>query len=156
MSWWEKAYLPEIVRGLSITGGVFLKNMGRWMTFRKGALTTYYPEETRPDYARNNRPERLESDLARYRARELFPAFPFGTDLTPEEVVLRKALRKVKRMVSWNNLQLPSLAVIGKTIATPHDAHSYLKRMALDRPRSFKERLLQRAVIYALASVDAI
>src|SRR5204862_4652268 len=96
-----------------------------------------------PDYARNNRPERLESDLARYRARELFPAFPFGTDLTPEEVVLRKALRKLKRMVSWNNLQLPSLAVIGKTIATPHDAHPYLKRMALDRPRSFKERLLQ-------------
>ena len=27
MSWWERAYLPEIVRGLSITGGVFLRNM---------------------------------------------------------------------------------------------------------------------------------
>ena len=29
--------------------------MWRWMTFRKGALTTYYPEETRPDYAPRNR-----------------------------------------------------------------------------------------------------
>jgi len=55
MSWWECAYLFEIVRGLSITGGVFMQNMWRWMTGRKGALTTYYPEETRSDYAANNR-----------------------------------------------------------------------------------------------------
>ena len=26
MTWWERSYLPEIVRGLSITGGVFLTN----------------------------------------------------------------------------------------------------------------------------------
>jgi NADH-quinone oxidoreductase subunit I len=52
---WERAYLPEIVRGLIITSRVFLRNMGRWMTGRKGALTTYYPEETRFDYAPGNR-----------------------------------------------------------------------------------------------------
>ena len=34
MSWWERAYIFEIIRGLSITGGVFLRNMGRWMTLR--------------------------------------------------------------------------------------------------------------------------
>jgi len=55
MSLWERVYLFEIVRGLSITGGVFLGNMWRWMTGRKGALTTYYPEETRADYAAANR-----------------------------------------------------------------------------------------------------
>ena len=55
MSWWERAYLFEILRGLGITGVVFLRNMGRWMTGRKGALTTYYPEETRFDYAKGNR-----------------------------------------------------------------------------------------------------
>lgn len=52
---WERAYLPEIVRGLAITSTVFLRNMGRWITGRKGALTTYYPEETRADYAPLNR-----------------------------------------------------------------------------------------------------
>ena len=109
-----------------------------------------------PDRARNNRPERLENELARYRRQELFPEFPFGTDLTPEEVVLRKALRKVKRTLSWNKLQLPHLTEIAKTIAIPEHAQPYLKRMALDHPRSFKERLLQRVVVYALASVDAI
>src|SRR3989440_105025 len=31
-----------------------------------------------PDHARNNRPDRLEKALARYRERGLFPAFPFG------------------------------------------------------------------------------
>jgi NADH-quinone oxidoreductase subunit I len=55
MTWWERAYLFEILRGLGITGIVFLRNMGRWMTGRKGALTTYYPEETRFDYAKGNR-----------------------------------------------------------------------------------------------------
>jgi NADH-quinone oxidoreductase subunit I len=55
MTWWERAYLFEIIRGLLITGGVFLANMGKWMTGRKGALTTYYPEETRADYAAGNR-----------------------------------------------------------------------------------------------------
>ena len=34
---------------------VFTRNMRRWITGRKGALTTYYPEETRADYAPLNR-----------------------------------------------------------------------------------------------------
>jgi NADH-quinone oxidoreductase subunit I len=55
MGLWERAYLPEILRGLFITGRVFVRNMLRWMTGRKGALTTYYPEETRFDYAAANR-----------------------------------------------------------------------------------------------------
>jgi len=55
MSWWERAYIFEVVRGLAITGGVFTRNMIKWMTGRKGALTTYYPEETRFDYGRHNR-----------------------------------------------------------------------------------------------------
>ena len=63
MSWWERAYLLEIVRGLSITGGVFMRNMWRWMTFRKGALTTYYPEETRADYAAAQ-PRQARADAA--------------------------------------------------------------------------------------------
>lgn len=55
LGWWERIYILEIMRGLSVTGGVFLRNLGRWMTGRKGALTTYYPEEKRADFARFNR-----------------------------------------------------------------------------------------------------
>jgi NADH-quinone oxidoreductase subunit I len=55
MGVWESVYLFEVMRGLAITGGVFLRNMGKWITGRKGAVTTYYPEEMRPDYAEGNR-----------------------------------------------------------------------------------------------------
>jgi len=55
MNTWESVYLLEVIRGLAITGGVFLRNMGKWMTGRKGAVTAYYPEEIRADYARGNR-----------------------------------------------------------------------------------------------------
>ena len=55
MSWWERAYIFEVARGLYITGRIFTRNMFRWMTGRKGALTTYYPEEKRADYAPANR-----------------------------------------------------------------------------------------------------
>jgi NADH-quinone oxidoreductase subunit I len=55
MGWYERSYFFEIWRGLRITGGVFLANMWKWVTGRKGALTSYYPEETRADYAAHNR-----------------------------------------------------------------------------------------------------
>jgi NADH-quinone oxidoreductase subunit I len=55
MTWWERAYLPEVLRGLSITTGIFLRNMWRWVTGRRGALTSYYPEEKRADFAPANR-----------------------------------------------------------------------------------------------------
>src|SRR5437868_3538422 len=109
-----------------------------------------------PDRARNNRPERLEKVLARYRERGLFPAFPFGTDLTEEEVVLKKALLALKQMTQWKQLRLPRLSEIRKTIAVPDHARPYLERMALSRAQTFKERLLQKTLVYALAFVDAI
>ena len=55
MGAWENFYLFEILRGLGITGGVFLRNMWKWCTGRKGAVTAYYPEEMRADYAQGNR-----------------------------------------------------------------------------------------------------
>jgi len=55
MTLWERAYLPEILRGLAITTGIFLRNMARWITGTRGAVTSYYPEEKRPDFAANNR-----------------------------------------------------------------------------------------------------
>ena len=55
LSLWERAYIFEICRGLFVTTSMFFGNMFKWMTFRKGALTSYYPEELRPDYSKINR-----------------------------------------------------------------------------------------------------
>lgn len=109
-----------------------------------------------PDYARNNRPERLKGLLGKHRERGLFKPFPFGTDLTDEELVLQKALLVLKQTVQGKKLRLPRLAEIRKTVAIPNHARPYLERMTLDRPQTLKERLLQRALVYALAFVDAI
>ncbi len=40
---WERAYLPEILRGLAITSGVFLRNMGRWITRQEGRADHLLP-----------------------------------------------------------------------------------------------------------------
>jgi hypothetical protein len=71
------------------------------------------------------------------------------------ELALKKALRALEQTFK-GKLHMPKLAEIRKAVATPDNARVYLTRMQLDRPQSSKERLLQRALVYALASVNAI
>jgi acyl-CoA hydrolase len=108
------------------------------------------------DRFRGNRPERLDAVLAPYRARGLFEPFPFGTDLTREEVVLMEALRRLKRIVARKRLPLPERRHLRTLATVPESARPYLERMGLHAPRTLKDRLLQRALVYALASLDAI
>jgi NADH-quinone oxidoreductase subunit I len=44
----QRYYLLEVLTGLRITAGHFFRNMGRWVTGRKGAVTYQWPEERRP------------------------------------------------------------------------------------------------------------
>ncbi|MEE8585728.1 MAG: NADH-quinone oxidoreductase subunit I [Acidobacteriota bacterium] len=55
LTFWERTYLPEVIKGLKITGGHFFRNLrvhiGRslgLMKGRRGAETFQYPEERRP------------------------------------------------------------------------------------------------------------
>lgn len=55
LNFWEKIYLPEIIRGFTITSMHFFRNMGihtahvfGLMKDKKGAVTIQYPEEKRP------------------------------------------------------------------------------------------------------------
>jgi acyl-CoA hydrolase len=109
-----------------------------------------------PDQWRSNRPERLEAVLAPHRARGLFQPFPFGTDLTPEEVVLKQALERLKWMATHKRPSRLRVNQFAKLVIVPESARAYLERMGLEAPRTLKQRLLQRALVYALASIDAI
>jgi acyl-CoA hydrolase len=109
-----------------------------------------------PDNARHNRPERLEELLAPYRERGLFPEFPYGTEFTEEELMVKKALTALQQIVKGRELDLPEFDEIWKTIAVPESAQPYLARMKLDAPQDAKELLMQRALVYGLASVGAI
>jgi acyl-CoA hydrolase len=107
-----------------------------------------------PDASRRNRPERLEEFLAPFRKRGLFEPFPFGTDLTPEEAVLAKALSALKAKIARKALPRPR--DLRKVAAIPESCRPYLQRMGLDAPRTIEERLLQRIVVYALAAGNAV
>jgi acyl-CoA hydrolase len=109
-----------------------------------------------PERFSDNRPEKLDAFLASYRTQGLFRPFPFGTDLTHEEVALRQALEYLKRIGARKRLPPTRLRHLRTLIAVPEGARPYLERMELDAPRSFKERLMQRALVYALVSVDVI
>jgi acyl-CoA hydrolase len=109
-----------------------------------------------PEAGRNNRPAKLETLLAPYRARGLLAEFPFGTDLTSDEVTLMKALRRLKRIVARKRAPVLRPRDLRAVAAVPASAQPYLERMGLAAPRTLRERLMQRALVYALASVDAI
>lgn len=108
-----------------------------------------------PDHFRNNTPERLERILAPYRTQGLFEEFPFGTDLTKEETVLMKALRALQQRVERKKVPMRA-GELRKVASVPDSARPYLERMGLDAPRTLREKLLRRVIVYALASVDAI
>jgi acyl-CoA hydrolase len=109
-----------------------------------------------PDWCRSNTPAKLDEILEPYRARGLCPPFPFGTDLTREEIILRRALEHLKRSVERKQLPAFTAHALRALINVPAAAGPYLERMKLDAPRTPKEHLLQRALVYALASVDEI
>lgn len=99
---------------------------------------------------RSNTPQRLEEAFARHRAGGFFSEYPFGTDLTAEEIVLARALKALQARTVTRTGKLR--AVLGALLSTnpPQSHHAYLKRMRLDNPSTFGERLLQRLVSRAL------
>jgi acyl-CoA hydrolase len=109
-----------------------------------------------PDACGHNTPDSLDAVLAPYRARGLFPEFPFGTDFTPEELVLMKALQHLQHVVARDYVRLPGRRAMARAAKVPGTARPYLERMQLATPRNFRERLLQRALVYALAAINAI
>ena len=111
-----------------------------------------------PDWARNNRPERLDAALAPLRSLGLFSSFPFGTDLTSEEIVLARALRRLEDSTSTAFARMAAVAGAWTTPRTGPEARPYLKRMGLDQPASMADRtaarLLGRAVLAELAAAE--
>jgi len=99
---------------------------------------------------RANTPQRLEDAFARHRAGGFFSEYPFGTDLTAEEIVLARALKTLQARTVTRAGKVR--AVLGALFSgNPPESHSaFLKRMRLDRPATFGERLLQRLVSRAL------
>ena len=103
-----------------------------------------------PDRHRQNVPQRLEDALAPFREEGRFPEYPQGTDLTPVEQVLARALSRLKDKAEASKVPLPGWSAARKMWSVPAAARAYLERLELDRPRSLHEKAMQAQVIWAL------
>jgi acyl-CoA hydrolase len=104
---------------------------------------------------RNNLPQRLERALAAHRDGGYFSEYPFGTDLTAEEITLARALKFLEARTTrhWGRLATVVAALTHASRAGQHAAA--LRRMGLERPRGAAERLQQRLVLFALDATPA-
>jgi acyl-CoA hydrolase len=106
------------------------------------------------DRHRNNLPRALEERFILPRARGLFSEFPFGTDLSQEEIVLAKALTRLKRKTARGWPRAKALAAAVALRGTPAQLRPYLERMSLSTPKTRQEWLWQRLLVRELRDID--
>ncbi len=108
-----------------------------------------------PEACRENLPQRLTRALESHRARGFFSEYPFGTDLTTDEVALARALKFLEAHSGSLRARVRSVtaALLHGAAATRHSAA--LERMGLTRPRGVSEHLQQRLLVLALDATRA-
>ena len=103
-----------------------------------------------PPEARNNTPERLQQALAPLAKKGLLPAYPFGSDLTEQEVALGASLRKIKALS-----EEPGHFISASFKALLHHsdeaaARPFLERIHLEHPETTKDFLIQQLLLLEL------
>ena len=103
-----------------------------------------------PEEYRHNLPGKYESVLKPYQAEGYFQPFPFGTDLTDDEIALGGSLKAMKALAQGTPLKLVSGLLTELVRPVPKQAARYLEMMELAKPGSVKEKLLRKMVVFAL------
>jgi len=103
-----------------------------------------------PFEARNNTPERLQQALAPLSNAGLLPSYPFGTDLTEQELALAASLRKIKELS-----EEPGQFISASFKALLHRgdeeaARPFLERIHLEHPETTKDFLIQQLLMMEL------
>ena len=106
-----------------------------------------------PDRYCHNLPESYAGKLDAYRKEGLFPRYPFGTELTEEEITLAAALRRIKAKVESTPGALEAILEAAIEGTLDEDVAPYLKRMDLQHPETLRERLYQRLIAAELHHV---
>jgi len=103
-----------------------------------------------PAAFRDNTPGRLARALAAHRAGGYFSEYPFGTDLTAEEIVLARALSFLESRTGSTAARLVTAArALARGRPVPRH-RAALTRMGLTEPHSAAEWLQQRLVAWSL------
>jgi acyl-CoA hydrolase len=102
-----------------------------------------------PEQRRHNTPERLEQSFEKQRRAGLFSEYPFGTDLTREEIDLVRALRWLKENTARGGAKLRTVArALASGVDATHRGH--LERLQLADPGSFTDKLTAKLVSLGL------
>jgi len=129
---------------LKITDSRFQKQLIK-KAKKAGKLSTNYQL---PHSAKNNFPETIK-ELVEKNSADLFVAFPFGKELTDQEVILGGALKRIKNRLTALWPLIPAL--IQKQSQQKITAnHSNLERMSLRTPSSIKERIFRKLLLAEL------
>ncbi|MGE5422532.1 MAG: acetyl-CoA hydrolase/transferase C-terminal domain-containing protein [Ignavibacteriales bacterium] len=103
-----------------------------------------------PAEYRNNTPEKLKALLGPYQKQGYFSAFPFGTDLSADDIELAGSLKVLKA----HSAGFPSKVYRGLAMelfrSIPLKANHHLERLQLMKPSGTKEKIYQKMVVFAL------
>jgi acyl-CoA hydrolase len=98
-----------------------------------------------PAAQRNNLPERIEAALKPWHEEGLLPDFPLGTDFTDDELVIIRALARLKRS-SEHPLELVKMLVestVGQVFEHKEVPDRYLERMGMHEAHGLKDKLMR-------------
>ena len=103
-----------------------------------------------PFEARNNTPEKLKKILGPHQRSGLLPDYPFGTELTEQEITLAASLRRIKSLS-----QEPGQFVAAAFKALLHRgdeeaARPFLERIKLEHPETTRDFLVQQLLLLDL------
>ncbi|MEJ6004330.1 acetyl-CoA hydrolase/transferase C-terminal domain-containing protein [Paucibacter sp. AS339] len=95
-----------------------------------------------PEWASHNSPDMLREKLRPWRNEGVLPDFPFGTDLNEDELVIVRALKKLKH-ASHHPVEL--VGMILRSLRGEHPVpQAYLERLGLADAKSFKDLFVRR------------
>ena len=95
-----------------------------------------------PERYRHNLPAMLDDKLHPWSQAGLLPAFPFGTDLTTDELHIVTALKRLKH-ATRHPVELVQMVV--KSLLDGKEApQAYLQRLGLDDARNFKTMFIRK------------
>ncbi|QGT99356.1 Acetyl-CoA hydrolase [Candidatus Syntrophocurvum alkaliphilum] len=109
-----------------------------------------------PDEYKNNTPEKIVDLLKPYQEQGFFQPFPFGTDLTKDEIAIGSSLKKLNALLKKAPLKIVKGMLIELFRPIPQSAEIYLKRMNLLTPLSVREKNMRKIVIFALRNNNQI
>lgn len=105
---------------------------------------------TLPAAARNNTPAALQTWLGDARWKDAFDRFPFGSDLTADELVIAKALRGLQNATRTPGGKLRTVWRALRAGAPDERTRRLLERLDLHAPTTWRDKLSARAVAQAL------